>query len=217
MRSVLTTFGRVLLTIGLVFTPVVLSAEPISITVESGTITWRARGSTSTLDISGDGFSALLGSGGGIASCDPCRAGDRIPLSGGGALTGGQGSFLGEPFRFDWLFDGGSLRLQSSSFDFPLSSDALVTFMAPFSMSGFLRIRLSGIPTEFQLTGSGLVTASYKFNNLWPDGTRLYLPDSFRYEFAPEPTPEPSSIMLLTAGLAAALRRIRRAAAQTVC
>ena len=205
MRWALTKIGRVLLTLGILSPPGSLSAEPISVSVNTGSIVigGEVRRERGLVRLSGDNGFSLSAAGDTNLDFCPCAPGQQISLSGFIGRITGTVTYEGSQFNIDF-FDGGRIELLVSRlFDLTDTADP-VTFTAPFSMSGFVFPRVFGTLTRFDLTGSGVVTASYV------RGGPTVVLDSIRYEFAP--VPEPSSIVLLTAGLAATIRGIRRRA-----
>ena len=103
-----------------------------------------------------------------------------------------------------------SLRFTTESFVLPAGPALSLTLTVPFTMTGTLRLtddiaRLNPPVFSFEVSGQGLAHIV-----LAGDGFGVYRVAEIRYDFAPAAVPEPATLTLLGAGLAATLLRRRR-------
>jgi hypothetical protein len=94
----------------------------------------------------------------------------------------------------------------SATIHLPDWRNAPVTISAPFEAAGFFFGAFSP-SSQFQVPihGSGKLTV-----NLSPEPSGTWAPDTFRYDFVATPTPEPTTLTLVTGGLVASALRARR-------
>ena len=102
------------------------------------------------------------------------------------------------------------LQFTTASLVLPTGPALSLTFTVPFTMMGTLRLtddiaRLNPPVFTFAVSGQGL---AHIF--LAGDGFGVYRVTEIRYDFAPAAVPEPATLTLLGAGLAATLLRRRR-------
>lgn len=198
-------------------------ADPVSIT--SGFFSVTGIGASASFHIVANDLTATGSLEPGVTwpdlTCFPCAAGEVIRLdteflasSGFGTATVGETTFPRVNFgATDFLFGAPSVMAPDAAGDF--------TVTRSFSFSG----RLLGAddinqpqPTVYfneLLIGQGLLTASFLATPN-PGGPPLFSFRSIRYDFsAPEPVPEPGTLLLAATGLGAALGYRRRRTTRT--
>lgn len=152
-----------------------------------------------------------------VPSCDPGTEVSLLARWAGSALTGPM-SFEGR--TYDRI--GGATSLAGASVEFtgsfiapPMGPSA--TVMTPFSFSG-----LFTIPNEsgtgqilHTLFGGGTATVQLVPNTSSLPGAPAWQVASALYQFSPaEPVPEPATLLMVGAGVAAVARRVRRKPAE---
>ena len=189
------------------FTPTVASADPIEIT--SGFVSvLRLRGPT--YNLVGLNFVATGGAGEhgatGPELCSPCLAGDIIPLNSlyvGRSL--GLGTAIVDGRVFPNLIFSGLFEFTGDPLVIP-NSMSNVVLTAPFTFSGFMAGCLLSDPFcqtpvfTTELIGSGVSRIEFSFH---VDSQGGPLSEFVRVTHVFGPIPEPTSVLLLTSGLAA--------------
>jgi hypothetical protein len=197
-------------------------ADPLTVT--SGLATVQRNGG-GTFTLRGDGF-ALTGAPTfpgyetGFWDCSPCRASDALNLSLSSSVSGTFDSGL--PGEFDHVQYDATYLAGGLNFTAPDITSAILTgqtsISVPFTFFGELlnyesfasRATPGSVPVFIAtFTGSGIATAYFSGPVADPDGA-LFSADRITYEFAPAPTPEPASLLLLGTGVAGLLARHRR-------
>lgn len=217
MRRVLPRLSRAFACVVLLL-PSMAGAEPFAVAVQvrGGAITVTPEASIrGAIGLDGTPtfrFDASFDSGSSEALCFPCVPGESISLGSliaapfSGTLNDGVRT---HPFSFD--VGGGQLLLTAPGFVLPVPAGNTARFETPFSLSGFF---FNGEPenvTTFNVAGRGRVTGTFGVFSLDPDGGRpAYQLRQLHYDFSPDPVPEPATLGLVGAGIAATALRIRR-------
>ena len=190
------------------FTPSTTHADPIVITSGFVTSPGFARGPAYSL--AGDNF-AVIGGAGDFgnstpqAACRPCPAGAVINVNGQfDGLSLGQGAATLNGVVFPDVAFAGTFRFNGPPLIVPFSASNL-TLTSPFTFAGHLvgcPLSCGFNPPVFSvdLVGSGVATLQLNFSGFDLQGNPLFSFQSVRYDFE---VPEPASILLLGAGLAA--------------
>lgn len=209
--------GTALLSLGLV-APTVASADPIAIT--GGTIVQPGGPGTTpgTGNLVGTENFTWRGEIDPFASfgsqCElRCSPGATVDVGGfvgasnvKGVVTYEDQQFLvgGTPASFGAL----NLNFLTDPFVLPPAGTSAV-FSSPFTMTGTLQFPFFGPPAQpsVAIGGSGIATAFFVPSPAAPGVAPGWQLSELRYEFAPEPVPEPSTLLLVGGGMAALLRR----------
>jgi hypothetical protein len=195
-------------------------ADPILVTGGSASVDANAGGRFTLI---GNGFVLQGGTNWGTNSCPVCRSGETISV---GSFNAGLfdirvGPAIINGVSYDRLLYSGFLRFEGSIV-IPNDTSSLITLTTPFDFNGHLNgctsSTISGCPDadvvfDSFLIGHGIATVTLHSFDGGSMG-RLYWLGGVRYDFAPTPTPEPATMILLGTGLAgigAAVRRKRRA------
>jgi hypothetical protein len=148
-----------------------------------------------------------------VAPCRLCNPGDvvntsfstpgEVALGSGNAFVNGQ-YYEGVSFR-------GSLSFDVTPVRFPDSREDFVRLSAPFSASGFMRVRYGGNEVASgPLSGFGRTFQPF-FPTIggyeWEEGRLDYV---FRAGVDPAPVPEPATMMLMGVGLLGTAWRVRQ-------
>ena len=208
----LTTLTRLcLLAFTLVFTSSITHADPIVIT--SGALSVSGLAGIPVYSFSGQNFSVTavghdFGNTG-PESCFPCVSGQVISTNstyGGSTLGSGTVMFNGMTFNNISLL--GVLTFTGPSIVIPQTNLTSLTLTAPFTLSGPFggcfgsQLTCDSIVFSTQLSGTGV--ASIRFEGFVDSQNRiLYDFRNVTYTFTNTAVPEPTSILLLTSGVAA--------------
>jgi len=200
-----------------------VSAEPIVVTSGSAVFVWNGafnpqRGSVDLVGTGGFSLNAIPTLQSAFpGSCFLCVPGQPYPLNAntGGLDLRGTASFNGASFSigstdFEHLGDV-ELKFQGGPALTPPLVGTTATVVAPFTLMGLLTLPTSlGAQQKFNILGSGLVTASL-FQVTTPGVPPGWVTDTVRFDFAPTPTPEPGTIVLVGTALGGVFfRRYRR-------
>jgi hypothetical protein len=195
-----------------VFTPSTTRADPLFIT--SGTLTVTGIGGAPHFTFSGDNF-FVSGNGadrGAVAlqTC-PCDSGRLISVAAlfAGSTLGGGGVTV-DGMSFSGGFSG-VFQLSGPLIQIPFGVSSM-TITSPFTFVGNLHVCPDSCvvrPPVFSVSFVGGGTASFDliFSGLTPGGAAIFSFKSITYNFE---VPEPTSILLLGAGLAALSTALRR-------
>ena len=189
------------------FTPSVASADPIEITSGFYTVL-RFQGGGSHFNLEGTNFVVTGGGAGpgssGPASCIPCVPGEIVPMN---TIVGLErtGVAIIDGRFFPNLILTGQLEISGDPLLLP-NTMSNVVLIAPFTASGFIAGCLLSDPFcdtpvfTTELTGSGVarIELTFFFDS---QGRPFFQFARATYVFGP--IPEPTSIVLLTSGLAA--------------
>ena len=191
----------------LTVTPSVVRAEPIEITSGFYTVL-RFQGGGSHFNLVGTNFVVTGGGAGpgssGPATCIPCVPGAIVPMNTIVGLERGGAAIVDGRFFRDLIFDG-QLEISGDPLLIP-NSMSNVVLIAPFTASGFIVGCLQSDPfcqTPFfttELTGSGVARIEL---TLFFDSQGRPFFQFARATYVFGEIPEPTSIVLLTSGLAA--------------
>ena len=189
------------------FAPSVASADPIEITSGFYTVL-RFQGGGSHFNLVGTNFVVTGGGAGpgssGPASCIPCVPGEIIPMNTIVGLERGGAAIVDGSFFPNLIFTG-QLEISGDPLLLP-NSMSNVVLIAPFTASGFIAGCLTSDPFceapvfTTELTGSGVARIELTLF-LDAQGSPFFQFARATYVFGP--VPEPTSILLLTSGLAA--------------
>ena len=195
----------------------VVQAEPIRITGGSLVFTGASRFQAGPLLLVGNrGFSVdgFVDGGetfvGPLDNCMPCAPASTIPVGAQivGSGFGGTLTLDGQTYReVNGFISPNQLDVELSGTIFlPPWQNAPVTISAPFGATGdFHRAVPPSFFFQVPIRGSGRVTLS-----LEPEPGGTWFLAHTRYDFLTTPTPEPATLMLMTAGFVATAIRARR-------
>lgn len=208
----LTTLTRLfLLAFTLAFTSSLTHADPIVIT--SGSLSVNGLNGIPSYSFSGPNFSVTavghdFGNTG-PASCFPCVSGQVISTNSiFGGSTLGSGTVMLNGITFNNVFLFGLITFTGPSIIIPETGLTNLTLTAPFTLSGPFggcfgsQLTCETIVFSTQLSGTGI--ASIRFEGFVDSQNRLlYDFRNVTYTFTDATVPEPTSILLLTGGVAA--------------
>jgi hypothetical protein len=196
-------------------------ADPINISVVSGSVVINRGPGNGTLDLAGThGFTLTATAGvlpeaglqGPFAQClvPACTPGSPIGLdisfTGQSNLLGGivltaDGNTYDD---FEGALSTGNLELAfSGSVVAPAFTMAQTSVTAPFSLTGIA----TAPGLDASLHGSGIATLTLV--PFGPAGEGSWSANELRFDFSPQPTPEPSTMLLLGSGALTLFRRRR--------
>jgi hypothetical protein len=216
--------AAVLAIIGIAFAAVPALGDPIIVPIRvtggSAEVVRRPDVPSAQFSLTGpDGF-AVAGGGVGFTpgGCDPCFGGHAPALSGSIFAHDGQVTFGDLNGEFD-LFQGGGgvFDFHAGQFTLPVKATEPVVFRSPFTMTGSIALApdpLGGSLTNhvFALSGSGVVTATFFPGQQFPQLGQEFRFDTASFDFSEPgaPTPEPSTLLLLGAGLVCVGRALNK-------
>jgi len=194
-----------------------LPARADTITITGGALTAVGTFGFTSFTLTGEGFEVVGGREPGFAgpaSCFPCVAGDPVNFDGqfSGGFTLGSGPATVDGVSYAKLWYTGVLAFDGETMAFPGGSSS-VDVTSPFSLvsegvlgeasflQGFLTNPFSNPgPAVFRtdLTGRGVASATYVEGIT--QGEFFYRQVTYSF-LAPEPVPEPTSLLLLGSGL----------------
>jgi hypothetical protein len=194
-------------------------AKSESIKITSGYLSARGESGAAKFALEGDGFS-IYGHGRGLGnvaarSCFPCTEGSELSVNsrfaGEDALGSGAGTVNGREYKK--LFFSGVVEFES--LNAPQLEKESLLIETPFHFHGYLNGFEKNLfagnpgPAIFSYSVSGEGIASIYLRSTLQNGNRLYFFDEVLYSFN---VPEPSTLLLISSGLAAALfaRKRRR-------
>ena len=170
-------------------------------------------------NFSGNGFAASGGEVDGITqgimspcAFSPCQPGAMVFPNSTAILSGvGQATFNGTTIPAWWFGRDSRLSFSGPGVTIPNSTDPIITITTPFTMTGSVFVHsLDDLnhPVIFSTTvsGSGIATLTLTMSQLFEPGGYIY--SNVRYDFAP--VPEPTTLSLLGAALAALAARYSR-------
>ena len=205
----LTTLARFsMLAFLLAFSSSLTRADPIIITSGSVSVSGAFIGAP-IYNFSGTNFLVTaLGSDHGLIgpACIECVSGDVISTN--SIFGDGRGTVTINGTTFNDIFILAQLTFTGPDIIIPATNSTNLTLTAPFTLSGFMAgcleplLFCQTVVFSTQVSGSGLATIQYE-GLVDSQGRMFFRFQNVTYTFADTTIPEPSSMLLLTSGIAA--------------